>query len=125
MVWLLAKLMLLQRVRSLPALLRAFDAAPGGCAPAVPLRRLVWLSRVLLTRTHHTDFCLPQSLVLFHFLRKWDAPVQIHVGVRRRGDALAGHAWLTLAGRPVVEARDPASVYATTFSYPSNSQQKR
>ena len=125
MMWLLAKVILLQRMLSLPTLVRAFDAEPGQRAPSVSLRRLVWLSRALLVRTHRADFCLPQSLVLFHFLRKWGEPVQIHFGVRRSGDALVGHAWLTLAGRPVVEARDPKSVYATTFSYPSILQQSK
>lgn len=62
--------------------------------------------------------CLPRSLTLYYFARRYGLPVQFHCGVCRTNGALQGHAWLSLAGRPFLEANNPANNYAVTFSFP-------
>ncbi len=128
MAWLLARVLMLQGRLSLPELVKAFDppqrhkrAGRGG-----DVERLLWLCRALLYRTHGTDFCMKQSLVLFYLLRQRDCPVRIHFGVAKTdSDDLTGHAWLDLRGEPLGEARDPRVAYKTTFSYPPVTPTKR
>ena len=43
--------------------------------------------------------CLPQSLVLWRYLRQNDYPATLRVGVARRDGQLVGHAWVELEGR--------------------------
>jgi len=62
--------------------------------------------------------CLPRSLTLYYFARRYGLPVQFHCGVCRTNGALQGHAWLSLAGRPFLEANNPTDNYAVTFSFP-------
>ena len=62
--------------------------------------------------------CLPRSLTLYYFARRYGFPVQFHCGVCRTNGTLQGHAWLSLSGRPFLEANNPADNYAVTFSFP-------
>lgn len=123
MAWLLARVLYLQRRRPLPDLVRAFDPPPQPArVPQASVRRLLRLCRALLYRTHGTDFCMKQSLILFYLLRQRGHPVRIHFGVAKKDGVLAGHAWLDLRGRPLGETQDPRAAYATTFSYPAAPQ---
>lgn len=112
----------LARWVSLPQLVQAFERAPR--YDDADLNRLLWLTQGVLRRTHGRDFCMPRSLILFHFLSGWGYPVCIHFGVRRQGRALAGHAWVDLAGEPIGEAANPYTLYRTTYSYPSTSTEE-
>jgi len=63
--------------------------------------------------------CLPRSLTLYYFAARYGFPVQVHCGVRRMGERLQGHAWLSLYGRPFLEEDNPGHSYAVIFSFPS------
>lgn len=118
MLWLLAKLEALQHLLPLPALIQRFDARPQARKRAIDPDRLTWLSGALLHRLYRDRYCMKQSLLLFYFLRKWKYPVCIHFGIAKKGDTLAGHAWISLGGEPFHEAHDPEDTYRTIFSYP-------
>lgn len=62
--------------------------------------------------------CLRRSLLRYYFLRRAGLPLVVHFGARRLGEAVGGHAWLTLNGRPYHE--NPAHVLPHTlmWSYP-------
>ncbi|MGN6734498.1 MAG: lasso peptide biosynthesis B2 protein [Candidatus Binatia bacterium] len=64
--------------------------------------------------------CLPRSLALFYFATRCGFPVRLCCGVRRMGNTLEGHAWLTLLKRPFLERGNPESYYTITFLFPSN-----
>ncbi len=54
------------------------------------------------------DSCLIRSLVLGSLLADQEK-VRLHIGLRKKadsGDPLAGHAWVTLAGLPVLPETD-------------------
>lgn len=110
---------LLKRVLSLPALVRLFDARPRKDAlPDADAERLLLITRGLLRRTVRRDYCLPRSLILFHHFRKWNYPVQIHVGVRKKDGKLTGHAWVSVDGAPFVERDEPERTFTPFFVYP-------
>lgn len=55
--------------------------------------------------------CLRRALVLYHWCRKHGIESRVFVGVGKDGDALKGHAWLSVAGRiyredPLLLAKD-------------------
>jgi hypothetical protein len=62
--------------------------------------------------------CLSRSLVLYYFVTRYGFPVQVHCGVRRVGENLEGHMWLSLQGKPFLERGNPFQKYAITFSFP-------
>jgi hypothetical protein len=64
--------------------------------------------------------CLPRALTLHYLARRSGLPVQFHCGVRRDGDRLQGHAWLTLHGQPFLEPQDPEGTFAVTFTFPAS-----
>lgn len=113
----------LKRGSSLPRLLRAFERAPRtSSVPAAEVERTVWLVQGVLRRCYRRDFCLPQSLVLFHLLSGWGFPVRIHFGVRKQDGTMTGHAWLELGGEPFREPRDPRLLYHTIHSHSSSAE---
>ncbi len=119
MAGLLGVLHVARRRWSLPALVQWFGEGEREAAPVAP-QRLLRLCRALLGRLYSRDYCLPQSLLMFYFLRKWGYPARIHFGVARNAERrLVGHAWVDVAGQPLGETRDPEAVYATTYTYPS------
>lgn len=63
--------------------------------------------------------CVPRSLVLFALSRRFGLDLRVHMGVRRDGGSLEGHAWLYGAGRPWLEPEDPGERYVTTLVLPS------
>lgn len=113
-----------KRRSSLPQLLRTFECAPRASAAvtAAEMERTVWLTQGLLRRCYHRNFCLPQSLVLFHVLSGWGLPVRIHFGVRKQDGVVAGHAWLDLDGEPFCEPHDPRLLYRIVHSHPSTTK---
>ena len=51
--------------------------------------------------------CLRQSLALYHALTYLGFPVEFHLAVRKQGEELIAHSWVTLSGIPVAEKTIP------------------
>lgn len=115
---LLAVYPLLNRLFPLPRLVRFYDAAARRAGTTSDRERLVTLLQGLLRRTWERDFCLPRSLIMFRFFRKWGAAAKIHVGLTKKDGEALGHAWVSVAGEPVAERNDPDEIYKTFFVYP-------
>ena len=62
--------------------------------------------------------CLLRSLALYYFATRCGFAVKLHCGIRRAGDALEGHAWLSLHDKPFFESGLPDLTYAITFTFP-------
>ena len=64
--------------------------------------------------------CLTRGITRYRFLRRAGADVALCFGLTRREGGVAGdgHCWLTLAGQPLAERRDPRPVYLETFRLP-------
>lgn len=63
--------------------------------------------------------CLPRSVVLYHFARRYGFPVVLHCGVQKTSqDALDGHAWLSLDGETFLEPDGRVDGFVVTYSYP-------
>ena len=120
MVAMVAALSVLQRAVSLPTLIRLFDVRRPRPRGRLHPKRLAWLANGLLRRLFGQDYCMPRSLVLFHFMRKWGYPTRLHFGVARRDGDLKGHAWVTLGELPFAERGDPRRSYKTMYAYPAD-----
>ena len=64
--------------------------------------------------------CLRRSLLRYYFLHRAGLRVVVNFGARRRGDALNGHAWLTLHGEPYHEQPEHYHPYTVMWSYPDH-----
>lgn len=117
MVCMLVPLLILKHIMSLPALIKLYDANPVSPGKTTP-ERLVWLTDGFLRRFSKNNRCMNRSIILFHFLRKWDYPVRIHFGVAKRGEKLDGHAWIELSDIPLAESTDPTTRFHTMYVYP-------
>ena len=62
--------------------------------------------------------CLRQALALYHLLSRLGYPVAIHFGVYKAGEALRGHSWVTVDGKPVAE-RLPPEALQTIYAFPA------
>jgi hypothetical protein len=62
--------------------------------------------------------CMRQALALYYVLASMGYPVAIHFGVRKAGEELHGHSWVTCQGTPVAE-RTRIDLFATVYSYPA------
>ncbi|RMF94397.1 MAG: lasso peptide biosynthesis B2 protein [Nitrospinota bacterium] len=92
---------------------------PGSPAPA----RLETVVRYTDALLRHFPFpgpgkCLPRTLALYYFATRYGFPVQVCCGVRRVGESLDGHAWLSLRDRPFLERSSPS--HTVTFSFPGS-----
>ena len=114
----LAAYPLLNRIYTLPRLVRLYDAAARREGTASDQKRLITLLQGLLRRTWERDFCLPRSLIMFHFFRKWGVAARIHVGLTKIDGEALGHAWVSVGGKPVAERNDPDEIYKTFFVFP-------
>ena len=93
---------------------------PSRLPHPVSLQTIAWYTDALLRRmpAGRLGNCLPRSLTLFYFATRAGLPVRFHCGVRRVGEALEGHAWLTLGDQLFLERGEPEGRYAVIFSYP-------
>jgi hypothetical protein len=80
-------------------------------------RTFAWAGRV----SYHPN-CLRRSLVLYHCLRAHGIPAVIHFGVKRDGDTLAGHCWLTIDGALYGDRSDMVSQFAQMFALPPHKE---
>jgi hypothetical protein len=96
---------------------------PSRTPHPVSLQTAAWYADALLQRlpAGRRGNCLPRSLALFYFATRAGLPVRFHCGVRRVGEELEGHAWLTLGDQLFLERGDPEGRYAVIFSYPEPS----
>lgn len=117
-------------VRRLPAILEAplpeamqtlTPPAESLSLPQDTVRRLADLA-ALLERNTGLGFCLRRSLVRYHFLRRRGLSLQVHFGARfkeeERERAIAGHAWVSLDGRPYYEADENWRNYRVVYRWP-------
>jgi hypothetical protein len=62
--------------------------------------------------------CLRQALALYYVLTRLGYPVVVHFGVRKEGEELHGHSWVTYQGTPVAE-RTRTDLFTIVYSYPA------
>jgi len=96
---------------------RDADAAIA-CAQRLALYADFWLRRL-----RPRNPCLRRSLVLFGELRRAGLPVTFCLGIRADQPldavaAVAGHAWLELDGRVLLDSETTVEDHVTTFRYP-------
>ena len=81
------------------------------------VRGVHWSLRLL--RVRRQGDCVPRSLAIFAALRRRGVPAVFVSGVRRRGHALEGHAWVELHGAPLPELYEPLGArYEVNLRYP-------
>jgi len=100
-----------------PRLAQTFDARPR--ARRFDPARTIRIVDALLRRTPRQGpgHCMERSLTLLHLFRRAGYPTALHFGVRREGEGITGHAWLSLHGAPLAEPTDPHAAYAVTYTY--------
>ena len=118
----LAALPVLIRVKSIQGVVRAITPEKG-CAVRSPLtlERVIYLCQRLLRifqRHHYNYSCLKRSLLLYHFLRYYQVPVEINFGVKWADDGLTGHSWLTLHDDIYLEPLGKAEQFTQFFALP-------
>jgi hypothetical protein len=123
---LLCLLPILENSHTLPALL-------GRLAPIRPKKQTADMFameraiRLVLRICHRRPFrsalfpkaCLRQSLVLYHVLTYLGFPVEFHLGVRKQGEELIAHSWVTMQGEPLADTAR-SGVFKVVYSYPYN-----
>jgi hypothetical protein len=62
--------------------------------------------------------CLPRSLALYRLARLRGIEARLHCGVRRQGDGIIGHAWVTVDGAALLATDDDGAEWKETFTYP-------
>ena len=65
----------------------------------------------------HRDNCLERSLLSYRFLSMENADPHVVVGVRKSGDDIVGHAWVTVDGKPLYDAPSSLEQYVTLADF--------
>lgn len=68
--------------------------------------------------------CLREACALYWVLRRMGHPARFRLGVRKDGDALVAHSWVTLHGRPVPPWEGEA-LFSPVYSYPPAGPESR
>jgi hypothetical protein len=55
--------------------------------------------------------CLDRSLIIYRFLSMAKLEPQLVLGVRNEDSRIAGHAWITVDGTPVIESSEVVAAY--------------
>jgi hypothetical protein len=122
---LLCLLPVLEKSHTLPALLARLT--PVRCGEKIPAALVMERAVGLVLRLCHRrpfrsalfpQACLRQSLALYHALTYVGFPVEFHLAVRKQGQELIAHSWVTLSGKPVAEKTIP-DVMKLVYSYPT------
>ena len=109
----------------LPQLMQHLDEEARAAGPLPDRDTLTRLAdaAVGLDYASPLGICLRRSLVRYVLLRRAGAGVVVHFGARKDGGAgrrrIAGHAWLTLDGRPHAEEPENYQGFAVIYSYPA------
>ena len=141
-IWLFSRIFLLATV--LPVMLRLISLpklmnvlTPQGPKPHTDMDRERLKDKIVKFTDYVLghDFwiyrrtCLKRSLVLYHFLRRFDINVHVCFGVRynenvpdkEEGKKLEGHAWLLYKGNIFLEKKvDITRTYRVTYSFPDD-----
>jgi hypothetical protein len=106
--WLaLARLMLLVfPFRRLVARLSREDATGNGTPDTEFLERIGYAVRTAAANAPWRSDCFPQSIACRMLLKHHGYDSTIHLGVKKVGDELEGHAWLTCCGTVVTGGED-------------------
>jgi hypothetical protein len=124
---LLCLLPILEKSHTLPALLARLT--PVRCAEQTPAALVMGRAvRLVLRLCHRRPFrsalfpkaCLRQSLALYHALTHLGFPVEFQLGVRKQGEKLIAHSWVTFAGKPIADKAN-TDILKLVYSYPNNS----
>lgn len=114
------------RRQRLPGLLHQLTLARGrtpcreALAPEQVARVVRRVCRLWCFRTRRfPQTCLRQALALYIVGSRQGSPVAFHLGVRRVGDGLRGHSWVTVGGTPVGESRDLKG-WTVVYTYPTD-----
>ena len=124
-LWLF-RLPIIVRIYSIPGFLEGLTRTPRSHRKQSPLKEAVPIvTRICYLRLFGARVfpraCLRQSLALYRVLTRMGYPVEIHFGVRKPGDDLLGHSWVTIEGKPVAD-RTRMDVFKAVYSYPSVSR---
>ena len=90
----------------------------GGAQPLELEQAVWWTDSFLRFVFSWQGKCLPRTLTLYYVATRSGYPVQMHCGIRRDGNELQGHAWLSQHGVPFLEQDDPVQHYVSVFSLP-------
>lgn len=123
--WSTCLLPLQMRSASLPVLLQRMTARPPSRGVQLTSLSVERVSRVVpricQNRLFRTELfpraCVRQSLALYRTLTGLGYPVVIHFGVRKDGDTVTGHSWVTLDGQVIAE-RPSDGKFEPVYSYP-------
>lgn len=94
---------------------RRLDPAAGAPADPAVLAAALRAGRIAAGLGRRLPFdgtCLVQSLALWWLLRRDGLPAELRIGVERRGEALAAHAWVELCGEPVSDSPEAIARFA-------------
>jgi hypothetical protein len=121
-LWLF-RLPIIVRIYSIPGLLERLTRTARSHGKQSPLKEMVPIvTRICYLRLFGSRVfpraCLRQSLALYRVLTRMGYPVEIHFGVRKPGDDLLGHSWVTIEGKHVAD-RTRMEVFKAVYSYPS------
>jgi len=123
--WSTCLLPLEMRSTSLPVLLQRMTSRPRSPGVGVTSLTVERVSRVVPRICQNRLFrnglfpraCVRQSLALYRTLTGLGYPAVIHFGVRKEGDTVTGHSWVTLDGQVIAE-RPPDGRFEPVYSYP-------
>jgi hypothetical protein len=113
------------RFMPLPLLLQRLTRRPKRRRPAGPSLNVDQVARLVTGICQLRPFrsqlfpraCVRQSLLLYRALTGLGYPAVIHFGVKRAGDRITGHSWVTLDGR-IVADRPSVGSFQRLYSYP-------
>ena len=114
------------RSASLPVLLQRMTAHPGSRGlgeTSLNVERVTRVvERICQIRVFRSRLfpraCVRQSFALYRALTGLGYPVVIHFGVRKTGEMVAGHSWVTLHGQVIAE-RPSVGRFEPVYSYPT------
>ena len=122
--WSTCLLPLEMRSTSLPVLLQRMTARRGspGIETSLTVERVSRVvGRICQNRLFRNGLfpraCVRQSLALYRTLTGLGYPAVIHFGVRKDGDSVTGHSWVTLDGQVIAE-RPSDGRFEPVYSYP-------
>jgi hypothetical protein len=103
--------------RPLPEAIAPRDALPVGRAPRrTAVRALARAVNDRLAREGISGPCLLRGLALLGEARRLGFAPRLVIGLRDEGDALGGHAWLELDGRPFLESAAATDPFVPVYS---------
>lgn len=110
--------------RPLPDAMTHVEPAAARPLPPEPLTRDLADLAALLERDSPLGICLRRSLVRYRYLRQLDLPLVVCFGAKliKSGQQrnIAGHAWLTLEGRPYYEPSENWQGFTVMYSWPAD-----